>query len=86
MNTRGLIEHPGPSPLEYSPCPHCGAEVDWTHAPAHHCRGTLRAKRPTYDELALAVLAYATLEYAGGPRQELARRMRPEEGGRCSHE
>jgi hypothetical protein len=53
-NTHALIEQPGPSSLEYSPCPHCGEEVDWTAVPAHHCIGTLRAKRPTYDELALA--------------------------------
>src|SRR6185437_15307977 len=55
-NTHALTFSPGPSPLEFSPCPVCGMEVDGRGV--HACG----PRRPTYDELALAVREFARLQ------------------------
>jgi hypothetical protein len=61
INSHGLQIHTSPSPLDYSACPGCGVERYWgaPHDCAAHTAPGQEAewtgRRPTYDELALAV-------------------------------
>jgi hypothetical protein len=99
INSHGLQIHAGPSPLDYSACPDCGVERYWgaSHDCAAHTAPGKEAewtgRRPTYDELALAVLAYdralhgasgnalgfdqRALYEAGDTLRNLARRLEP---------